>query len=211
MAENTLNSFEFDVLREIGNIGSGHAATALAKLLNQKIDIKVPQAVLCDFNTLCQMVGGEEKLVASILLTINGDVDGMMMFIMDLSSAYSLLRKLMFTDLKDGDALEEIHASALHEIGNIISGAYLASLSDLTRLKINSSVPYMSIDMAAAVLSVPAIEFGKLGDKAVMIETEFDGSDTKGINGYFLLIPTMESYTKIMTSLGIQISGVENR
>ena len=202
MADN-INDMEFDVLREIGNIGSGHAATALAKMLNQKIDIKVPQAVVCDFNYLCQMVGGEEKLVIGILLTLDGDVDGMMMFIMDMPSSYSLLRKMMFADLKDGDEFNEMHNSALHEIGNIITGAYLSSLSDLTKLKINASVPYMSIDMAGAVLSVPAIEFGKLGDKAVMIETEFDDTNSDAINGYFLLIPTMESYGKIMSSLGI--------
>ena len=203
MSQDNMNEMEFDVLREIGNIGSGHAATALAKMLNQKVDIKVPKAVVCDFNALCQMVGGEEKLVIGILLTLDGDVDGMMMFIMDLPSAYSLLRKMMFVDLKDEDELNEMHESALHEIGNIITGAYLSSLSDLTKLKINASIPYMSKDMAGAVLSVPAIEFGKLGDKAVMIETEFDDSAEDTLNGYFLLIPTMESYGKIMSSLGI--------
>ncbi len=199
----SINEMEFDVLREIGNIGSGHAATALAKMLNQKIDIKVPQAVMCDFNYLAAMVGGEERVVISILLTLSDDIEGMMMFLLDMPSAYSLLRKLMFSDLKDDDQLNDMHMSALQEIGNIITGAYLGSLSDLTHLKINQSTPYMAIDMAGAVLDVPAIEFGKLGDKAVMIEAEFDDEDGKGINGYFLLIPTMESYTKIMTSLGM--------
>lgn len=198
-----IDNLEFDVLREIGNIGSGHAATALAKMLNQKIDIKVPKAVMCDFNALCEMVGGEEKIVIGILLQLSGDVEGMMMFLLDIPSAYSLLRELMFSDLKDGEEFNDMHLSALHEIGNIITGAYLASLSDLTKLFVNESVPYMSIDMAGAVLSVPAIKFAELGDKAVMIETEFDNEGGKEINGYFLLIPTMESYSKIMSSLGI--------
>ncbi len=201
--EQMISDMQFDVLREIGNIGSGHAATALAKMLDMKIDIKVPQAVVCDFNYLVQMVGGEEKLVIGILLQLSDDVEGMMMFIMDLPSSYVLLRKLMFSDLKEEDSLNDMHMSALQEIGNIITGAYLSSLSDLTKLKINASVPYLSIDMAAAILSVPAIEFGKLGDKAVMIETEFDLDETQELNGYFLLIPTMDSYSKIMTSLGV--------
>lgn len=198
-----LNDMEFDVLREIGNIGSGHAATALAKMLDMKIDIKVPQAVVCDFNYLVQMVGGEEKLVIGILLQLSEDVDGMMMFIIDIHSAYALLSKLLMCDIPENEPLNDLHMSAMQEIGNIITGAYLSSLSDLTNLKINASVPYLSIDMAAAILSVPAIEFGKLGDKAVMIETEFDLNETKGLNGYFLLIPTMDSYSKIMTSLGL--------
>jgi chemotaxis protein CheC len=92
--------------------------------------------------------------------------------------------------------------SALNEIGNIIAGAYLSSLSTLTSMMITSSVPYMAIDMAGAILSVPAIEFGKIGDKALLIETEF-GDEVKSVNGYFILIPTIESYGKILASLGL--------
>lgn len=199
----SFTDMQFDVLREIGNIGSGHAATALAKMLDIKIDIKVPQAVVCDFNYLVKMVGGEEKIVIGILLQLSEDIEGMMMFIMDLPSSYTLLRRLMFTDLKDDEPFNDMHLSALQEIGNIITGAYLASLSDLTHLTINASIPYLSVDMAGAILSVPAIEFGKLGDKAVMIETEFELDALQNLNGYFLLIPTMDSYAKIMSSLGM--------
>ena len=92
--------------------------------------------------------------------------------------------------------------SALNEIGNIIAGAYLSSLSTLTNLTITSSIPYMAIDMAGAILSVPAIEFGKIGDKALLIETEFGNID-KMVNGYFILIPTINSYKAILKSLGL--------
>ena len=79
MAENqVINEMQFDVLREIGNIGSGNAATALAKMLNQKVDIKVPKAALLDFNELPQAVGGEETIVVGILLTLSEEGEGMM-------------------------------------------------------------------------------------------------------------------------------------
>ncbi len=200
---NSMNDLQFDVLREIGNIGSGHAATALAKLLNQKIDIKVPKAELCDFSKLADIVGGAENLVVGILLTLSDDVEGMMMFIMEKNAAYHLLRKMMWCEIDDEQPLDEIQLSALQEIGNIITGAYLSSLSDLTRLTISSSVPYIAIDMAGAILSVPAIEFGKVGDKALMIQAEFGRDDADDIKGFFLLIPTMESYGAIMSSLGL--------
>lgn len=200
---NPMDEMQFDVLREIGNIGSGHAATALARMLNQKIDIKVPKAELCDFNRLPAIVGGEENIVVGILLTLTDDVEGMMMFIMEKESAYNLIRKLMGTEIDSNEELDEIQRSALQEIGNIITGAYLSSLSDLTRLSISASIPYIAIDMAGAILSVPAIEFGKLGDKALMIEAEFGGDQKDKIEGYFLLIPTMESYSAIMSSLGM--------
>lgn len=199
----SMNEMQFDVLREIGNIGSGHAATALAQLLNQKVDIKVPKAELCEFPKLADVVGGAENLVVGILLMLSQDVDGMMMFIMEKGSAYHLLRKMMWCEIDDEQPLDEMQLSALQEIGNIITGAYLSSLSDLTRLTISASVPYISIDMAGAILSVPAIEFGKVGDKALMLQAEFGRDDADDIRGFFLLIPTMESYGAIMASLGL--------
>ena len=92
--------------------------------------------------------------------------------------------------------------SALKEIGNIITGAYLNSLSQLTNLKMVPSVPDLSIDMLNAILSVPAIEFGKLGDKALLIESQFRDEEMD-VCGYFILIPTMESYAHILNSLGM--------
>jgi chemotaxis protein CheC len=60
----------------------------------------------------------------------------------------------------------------------------------------------MAIDMSGAILSVPAIEFGKIGDKALLIETEFGDTDN-AVNGFFILIPTIDSYRAILTSLGL--------
>ncbi len=203
MANQPINEMQFDVLREIGNIGSGNAATALAQMLNQKVDIKVPKAALLDFNELPAAVGGEETIVVGILLTLSEDVEGMMMFVIKIESAYNLLQKMMWSDINREEPLNEMQMSCLQEIGNIITGAYLSSLSGLTKLTIQASVPYLALDMAGAILSVPAIEFGKLGDKALMIEAEFGGDAEDEIGGYFLLIPTMESYSAIMTSLGL--------
>ncbi len=198
-----IGDMQLDVLRELGNIGSGNAATALAKMLNQKIDIKVPKAELCEFHRLPQVVGGEETLVVGILLTLSEDIEGMMMFIMKHDAAYNLLEKLMWTEINKEEELNEMQLSCLQEIGNIITGAYLSSLSDMTRLTIQSSIPYLAIDMAGAILSVPAIEFGKLGDRALMIEAEFGEDAQNDMGGYFLLMPTLESYGAIMKSLGL--------
>jgi chemotaxis protein CheC len=92
--------------------------------------------------------------------------------------------------------------SALNEIGNIIAGAYLSSLSTLTNMLITSSVPYMAIDMAGAILSVPAIEFGKVGDTVLYIETEFSEGSTKVV-GDFFLVPDVDSYETLLKALGV--------
>ncbi len=197
-----LNDAQFDVLKEIGNIGSGNATTALSQLLNSKIDMSVPLVKLIGIGELSDIVGGPEALVVGILLTLSEDIEGMMMFMLEKSSAHYLVNILMGKQLDDFSDFTEIDLSALNEIGNIIAGAYLSSLSTLTSMCITASVPYMAIDMAGAILSVPAIEFGKLGDKALLIQSHFCEDDTE-VNGYFILIPTEESYSRILNSLGM--------
>ena len=215
---NGMDNMQYDVLREIGNIGAGNATTALSQMINSKIDMKVPKVELLEFREVSEIVGGAENIVVGILFTLGVDIDGMMMFMMEKFASRHMVNLLLGEgqdtldeDDKDNNNTKkeiddkeftEMELSALNEIGNIIAGAYLSSLSSLTNLTITSSIPYMAIDMAGAILSVPAIEFGKIGDKALMIETEF-GNFEKALNGYFLLIPTLDSYTAILTSLGL--------
>ncbi len=200
---NKLDYMQYDVLREIGNIGAGNATTALSQMINAKIDMKVPKVDLLEFKDLSDIVGGAENLVVGILFTLQGNIDGMMMFMMNIEASRHLVN-LLIGNMNDNanEEFTEMELSALNEIGNIIAGAYLSSLSSLTNMLITSSVPYMAIDMAGAILSVPAIEFGKIGDKALLIQTEF-GDEVRSVNGYFILIPTLESYDGILSSLGL--------
>lgn len=200
-----LDSVQYDVLREIGNIGAGNATTALSKLLNTKIDMKVPKVNLLGFSEIAASIGSEEEPMIGILLSLSEDIDGMMLFMMDVKSGTHLVNSLLVSmgaePIAEGEKFGEMHLSALNEMGNIITGAYLSALSDLTKLSIVASVPSLQIDMAGAILSLPAIEFGKVGDKVLFIETTFN-EDTD-VNGYFILVPKLESYDVILQSLGI--------
>ncbi len=203
MAKVDLENMEgvyFDVLKEIGNIGAGNATTALAQLLNQKVDMKVPKVALLEFSEVGEAMGGEEQLMAGIYQLVEGDITGSIMFLLEEKSARTLVSSLMGTPPSEGE-FSEMELSALKEIGNIITGSYLSSLSMLTNLKIVSSVPAISIDMAGAIMSVPAIEFGALGDKILLIQTAF--SDDVQLDGYFILVPDLESYDKILSSIGM--------
>lgn len=198
---NEMDAMHFDVLKELGNIGAGNATTALSQMINMKIDMNVPKVDLIGFDKLASAICGEEEIVVGIYLSLEGDISGSMMFMLEEGSAHCLVNQLMGRDINSLEPFSKMDLSALQEIGNIIAGAYLSSLSTLTKLTITSSVPYLSIDMAGAILSVPAIEFGKLGDKALLIETQF--GDEVLINGYFILIPELQSYDKILASLGL--------
>lgn len=196
----TMTEQYFDVLKELGNIGAGNATTALAQMLQCKVDMKVPQVRLLDFNEVGATMGGEETIMAGIYLCVEGDITGSIMFLLERNSALHLVSKLM-GGMDSGD-FGEMETSALKEIGNIITGAYLNSLSTLTNLKIFPSVPDLTIDMAGAILSVPAIEFGTLGDKILLIQTQF--TDDCELAGYFVLVPDLDSYKKILSALGLQ-------
>lgn len=192
----------FDILKEIGNIGAGNATTALAQMLQCKVDMSVPQVNLLEFKDLGSTMGGEEQIMAGIYLGVEGDITGSIMFLSEKNSARFLVSKLMGMELQ-GEDFSEMEYSALKEVGNIITGAYLNSLSALTNLKIYPSIPDITVDMAGAILSVPAIEFGALGDRILLIQTQF--FDEVAIDGYFILIPDMDSYSKILSALGMGI------
>ena len=181
----------YDVLTEIGNIGAGNAMTALSQMLQCKVDMKVPQVRLLEFSEVGELMGGEEQ----------GDITGYMMFMVEENSARHLIGKITGGMLPEGMEFEEMGLSAMQEVGNIITGAYLNSLSTMTNMKVFPSPPAVTVDMAGAILSVPAIQFGIYGDKILLIQSQF--YDEVQLDGYFILIPDLESYEKILTALGV--------
>ena len=198
-----VNNMYLDVLKEIGNIGAGNATTAIANMLGMKIDMNVPNIRLMEVSKLGTAVGAEDDTIVGIFLEVTEDIEGSMMFLIDIPSARYLVNKLMMTDVPADQPFGEMELSALKEVGNIIAGSYLSALSSMTNLVIAPSVPYIAVDMAASILSVPAIEFGQFGDNALLIQTEICAD--VAINGYFILMPEQESYEKILKALGVPL------
>ena len=166
---NKIDSIQKDVLQEVGNIGSGHAATALSKLIQDKINMEQPTAKLLRIEKISDIVGGADVIVTGILITLQGDVEGMMMFMMDEASTKQLT-DLLFQNFdiaaSDNASLKD---SAVKEVGNIMQCLFKCP-SHLLQMRIEPSILYLAIDMAGAVLSVPAIEFSKVSNDALIIE-----------------------------------------
>lgn len=198
-----INENYIDVLREIGNVGAGNAMTAIASMLSIKVNMNVPKVQLLEVSKLGAVICPEEEVVVGIFLEIGSDIQGSMMFMMRMGPAKYLVNRLMGRDPDYAGDFTELDLSALKEIGNIIAGSYLSALATMTNLVITPSIPYISIDMAASLLSVPAIEFGQYGDYALLIETEFGNQVV--LDGYFILMPEQASYDKILTALGFSM------
>lgn len=203
-----ISDMHLDVLKEIGNIGAAHAATALSQLLGRKIDMLVPDVKLVSFDEMFELAGGAEKIVAGIFLRIQGDLSGSMFFVLPVDSANHFIRKLIHDDAFDFNAspIAEMGISAMQELGNILSGSYLSALSDFTGLNIHPTVPSLSVDMVGAIVSFGLIEISHYSDDVIVINTRInDDADEKAstVNGHFFLMPDPESYATIFRSLGV--------
>ncbi|WP_155618140.1 chemotaxis protein CheC [Paenibacillus campinasensis] len=193
-----------DVLKEVGNIGAGHAATALSHLLNKPIDMAVPMVQLLPFERIAECVGGAEQLVLAVFLRVEGEAPGNLFFIMSPEAGKNLLQRLAGIEVEEGGMFSEMEQSALCEIGNILAGSYLSSLADFTNLVMTPTVPGLAMDMAGAILSYGLIQFGEMGDDALLINTTFLEGHNE-VEGQFFLIPDPDSFTKIFEALGVPL------
>jgi chemotaxis protein CheC len=203
-----LNSIQMDVLKELGNIGAGHAATALSQILYRPVDMRVPYVQIVPFDDVSEFVGGPEQPVTAILFTVEGDLSGFLFFIMAEEATRSLLNGLGISELEgDTASLEfsEMECSALNEIGNILAGSYLSSLANLTGLSMCPSVPALAIDMAGAIISYGLMEASQLGDVALVIDTNFVQGE-KEAGGRFFFIPNPNSLPVLFKSLGVEVN-----
>lgn len=194
--------FKMDVLKEVGNIGAGNAATALSQLLNKPIDMAVPKVQLLNFEEITDKVGGAEELVYAVFLRVEGEAPGNLFFILSPEAAMNLLNRVAGIEISDNMELGEMELSALSEIGNILAGSYLSSLADFTSLTMYPTVPALAMDMAGAILGYGLLQFGQMGDDALLIDTTFFEGQNE-IEGQFFLIPDPESFPKIFKSLGV--------
>lgn len=204
--EGKFSHIHLDILKEIGNIGAGHAATALSTLLNKKIEMKVPSVRVVPFNEIMELAGGAENVVVSIFLSIEGDANGNMFCILPIEQGERFIRYMISDPTFSFNSIphSELGISAAQELGNILAGSYLTALSDFTKLDLLPSVPALSVDMFGAIISYGLLEISKVSDYAIVIDTAIYESDAlSGVDGHFFLLPNPESFHLIFQSLGV--------
>lgn len=198
-----LNNMHVDMLREIANIGTGNAATSLAAMLGRTINIQVPKVKFLDYQAVTDSLGGPETMMVSMMLTLERDVTGMMMFLMKEDFAHMVLNALLGQSFSNFAEVDEMSMSAMQEISNIMAGSYVNAISQITGLTIDISPPDVTIDMVGSILSVPAIHFANISDKVIFIEDEFGGTEAQTEEkSNILLIPDVDSLERILAKLG---------
>ncbi len=197
-----LKESQLDAMREVANIGAGHAATALSQMTNRTIMITVPRINIRPLEEACDTVGAPDQVIAAILMHMMGDLTGRALLLFPQSSARTLCDFLMRRELGTTQEFHEMEQSALKEAGNILASAYLNALSDFMGMMLVPSVPSLVIDLSGAVLTSAHLNFGHDRDYAFCVETSFRLEGTsEPLGGHFLLLPDMASLRSIFDAI----------
>lgn len=190
---------QLETFREIGNIGIEHAATALSQMIGEKIELRVPRVTVSEISGIPDLLGGTDRVVAGITLQVLGDVRGSILLIFPRDSAHQLIACLLGQEEK-GVVLNEIGTSTLKEVGNILASAYLSALGTVLHLSMIPSVPLLVFDTAGAVIDYVRVHFSPSGSAALMVETEFLGTERRpqAVCGHFFLLPEASSLGRLL-------------
>lgn len=191
-----------DVMREIGSIGTSHAATSLSKLLQKEVRITIPAVNILGYNEAVNRIGDAEQLVAAALVKMDGDINGLMLFLFDLDFANAVLEKVLATRYESFLEMDEMAKSALVEVGNIIICSYINAFSQLVNVEVDLSVPSATINMLGGILMVPIAEYGYETDKLMYCSADFV-IDGKPFSDWLLMLPDIESLNGILERLGV--------
>ncbi|MBS1721193.1 MAG: chemotaxis protein CheC [Armatimonadetes bacterium] len=203
MGASSFGEMAMSVIREISNIGVGHAATALSGMTGQTFHVTVPSADEVELTDVPALVGFPEEVAVCILMPVEGDLTGQMGWLMPWTSAVALWNLVIGTAPEDPSSVDELASSAMLELGNIVDSGFLNAISDMTGLKVHASPPFLSIDMGVAVLYQIFAEAQLAGLSALSVRTSIQ-NETGDIEGFFIYFPTDGSLQTLFASLGIQ-------
>lgn len=194
---------QLDALREIGNIGSGNAASALAQFLNRKIDMSVPNASIMDLNDIPKIVGGPNTPLLGIFLKIMGEISGRFLLLIPEATSIKILQTLMpGFEISSLTKMGEMESSCMREIGNILAGAFLNALSVLTQTPMLNSLPSLNFDYAGAMIDNVVADMTAVSDKVLMMETSFI-EEQEDMRIHIFILPAPDSLKLLLQKIGV--------
>lgn len=198
-----MQSMHIDMLKEISNIGTGNAATALSSMTGKKVEITVPNVSVVEISQIPFFFQDPEKVTVGIPLVFHGDLKGKILLLFDAEPARRILELLLGFLNEDLTTMDEMQKSVFSEICNIVCGSYIVALSQFTNLFINSEVPQITVDMLTAIVAESCLEYAEEEDRTILIETRFEVEDRSNVGAYLFLIMEPASIPKLLESLGM--------
>jgi chemotaxis protein CheC len=201
----SLKANQLDALREVANIGAGHAATALSTMTGGTIMISVPTINIARLEEVPPQISGPEEPVAAVLMNMLGDLTGRTLLVFPKPTALRLSELMLRRPQGSSKDLGELEQSAIKEAGNILSGAYMNALSDFMGLMLLPSPPSLAVDMSTAVMTTAYLQFGSDKDYVFCVESEFYLKDLEEhLRGFFLLLPDFASLQAILRAIRVE-------
>jgi chemotaxis protein CheC len=200
-----LTETQRDALREVANIGAGHAATALSLMTSTKIMISVPTITIAPLDELAPVISPvPDERVALVPMAMNGTLHGHTILAFPLPTAHRLAALMLRSEPLAAADLTELEASAITEAGNILAGAYMTALSEFMRMVLLPSPPTLTVGPVREVLAQVAAHAHHAEGYIICVETEFllNHVDDR-LPGYFLLLPDAESLGRMLAAVQV--------
>src|SRR6195256_3482470 len=200
----SLKALQLDALREVANIGAGHAATALSQMINSTIMISAPTTNVSRLEEVPPQISAPEEAVAAVLMHMMGDLTGRTLLVFPKPTAVRLAELMLRRPQGSSTDLGEMEQSAIKEAGNILSSAYMNALSDFMARMPLPTPPSLAVDMSTAVLTTAYLQFGSDRDYVFCVESEFYMTDVEErLRGFFLLLPDPASLQAILRAVRV--------
>jgi chemotaxis protein CheC len=200
----SLKAIQLDALKEVANIGAGHAATALSQMIGGTIMISVPTINISRLEEIPPQVAEPDEPVAAVLMHMLGDLTGRTMLVFPRPAALRLAELMLHREPGASQELGEMEQSALKEAGNILSSAYMNALSEFMHLMLLPSPPSLAVDMSTAVLTTAYLQFSSQKDYVFCVESEFMMVQMgERLRGFFLLLPDPASLQALLRAVRV--------
>ena len=197
-----LDAIQLDALREVGNIGSGHAATSLASLLHTNIQIEIPSISLINYDHVSQYLGGKDRRVIGLALGLGEELHGVMLHVVQLQFASHIINAFYPRELHTLNDINDMDLSAIKETSNITTASYVNAMAQLTNLFINITPPVDYIDTVDQVLKHVSAPFDAIGNQVLYIDENLHIGNTKVQIGMILILQ-FDSLKKLFERLKV--------
>ncbi len=198
-----LSPERLDALKEVANIGAGHAATALSMMTGARIMIEVPTVNVAPLDELIPGIADENSQIVSVMMDMHGSLKGHTLLALPLSTGRRLADLMLRRERRPGGTLDVLEESALKEAGNILGGAYMTALSEFLDMTLLPSPPRLTVGTTGDVMDAHRRQASNAA-AACCVETEFSFKEVgEHFRGFFLLLPDAESFAAIFRAVNV--------